>query len=129
MSSVCRLNEYEQAERYLVNAFTQSSSQAVKTPAQELDAKDVALAERFVQLLEKTDPINLEGLEQLLRRKERMMLEEGKGLLDAEDFLQVWTLISLLSLLSVFKEDTIKMQLTVLCIMPKEVDRPNKTIS
>ncbi len=36
-----------------------------------------------------TEPINLDGIEQLIRRKERMMLEEGQGLLDAEDFLQV----------------------------------------
>ena len=83
------MNEYEQADRYLVNAFTQPASQAISKSAKELDADDAALAERFARLLEETVPISLDGLEQLIRRKERMMLQEGKGLLDAQDFLQV----------------------------------------
>ena len=73
----------------MVNAFAQPASQAVKTTAGKLDDEDTALAERFVHLLEDIEPINLDGLDQLIRRKEKMMLEEGQGLLDAEDFLQV----------------------------------------
>lgn len=77
-----------------MNAFTQPASQAISKSAEELDADDAALAERFAQLLEETVPINLDGLEQLIRRKERMMLEEGKGLLDAQDFLQVMQFVT-----------------------------------
>ena len=83
------MNEYELADRYLVNAFKQPLAQAIKSSTEDLDAHDSALAQRFVDLLVETEPINLDGIEQLIRRKERMMLEEGQGLLDAEDFLQV----------------------------------------
>ena len=47
------------------------------------------MAQPFVEVLEKQQPMNLAGLGQLLRRREELVLGEAEASLDAAGFLQV----------------------------------------
>ena len=100
-----RVNEYEEADRQLGNAFSQPASQALKRKAEELEPEDTERAVRFVGLIEETVPINIDGLSQLIARREKLISQEAKGLLDAQDFLQVCFLTAYQSLLCVRRSE------------------------
>ena len=85
--SVGRLGMYKEADSRLANAFRTPASQAAAS--REHDAEDTALAVRFVHQLEATAPLNIDGLQALVHRRQQMVLREAEISLDAADYLQV----------------------------------------
>jgi hypothetical protein len=90
-SDCCSVNKYEEADRILANCFKHSASQpgGEGEPQGEEETADSALAMRFVEMLLTEQPMNVAGLEQLVKRKEELILGEAEVFLDAPGFLQV----------------------------------------
>lgn len=86
----CSVNKYEEADRLLTNCFEHSAGQAGgEGEPQEEETADHAMAWRFVEMLVTQRPMNVAGLEQLVKRKEDLISGEAEVSLDAVGFLQV----------------------------------------
>ena len=84
---LCRIGDFEGAERRLNHAFRVPPSKAVQ--ASVIDPSDADLADSIIARLKKTSVIDIDGLEQCVRTRKAMLAQENNASLDATGFLQV----------------------------------------